>query len=484
MTELTSPLLERRTGYWDGAFQPVDVPTFDVRDPATTDVIARLPRMGAAEATLAIASGFRAFEAGAPALATRRRTLLAIADAHETHADELARIITAENGKPHGEALGEVRYAAAFYREAERHVDRLAPRTLEERPRGLTWRVHARPAGVAALITPFNFPLAMLAKKLSAALAAGCPVVVKPAEKTPLAAVALFSLLARLDLPPGTVNLVFGDPQPIGQALCAHPDVRVISFTGSTAVGQWLAAACAPYMKRLSLELGGNAPFLVFADADLDHAADQLLNNKLRSAGQTCVCANRVLVDADVVEAFADRVAQRVGALRVGPGADPASNVGPLIDRAAFDKVQRHIRDALDRGARALFGGVIDPPADGAGAFHPPTVLTGVPPDALAAHEETFGPLIAITAFSTEEEALSLAAATRYGLAAYAFSADPERLERVAARLRFGHVGLNSASGPTPEAPFGGMRMSGVGREGGEEGMLEYVEWQTTPIGP
>lgn len=482
MPALNTPLLTHLSGYWDGAFQEVQGPILSVHDPASGAVIATLPELTAAHATLAVDAAARALAAPAPDLHTRRRVLTAVADAHDAHIDDLARIITAENGKPIAQARGEVRYAAAFYRDAIGQLDRLATRTLPERHNGLTWQVHARPAGVAALITPFNFPLAMLAKKLAAAIAGGCPAVVKPAETTPLSVVALFHLLHGLDLPPGAVNLVFGQPEPIGRVLCEHPAVRIVSFTGSTRVGQWLAATAGPHMKRLSLELGGNAPFIVFADTDLDHAADQLVSNKLRSAGQTCVCANRVLVEAPVMEAFADKLAARVRTLRVGPGMDATSDVGPLIHRTAFDKVQAHVADALAGGARALVGGPAQEPEGRWGAYFPPTVLVGVRRDCLAYREETFGPLFTLASFADEDDAVQLAEATTYGLAAYVFSSDAARLQRMAARLHFGHVGLNTGSGPTPQAPFGGMRMSGIGREGGEEGVVEFVEWQTTPM--
>jgi len=484
MKRFESPLLSVLGGYWDGAFQTTTADSFVVHNPATTEPVATLPKLGAHHATLAVRSAARALAAGAPDLESRKALLHAIADAHEANVAELARIITVENGKPLAESAGEVRYAVGFYRDAARHVDALAPRTLSERLRGCDWRIYARPAGVAALITPFNFPLAMLAKKLSAAIAAGCPVVVKPAENTPLSAIALFGLLHKLEVRPGILNLVFGDAPAIGGVVCKHPAVRVVSFTGSTAVGQWLAAACAPHMKKLSLELGGNAPFVVFADADLEHAADQLMSNKFRCAGQTCVSTNRVLVESSVAESFAVRVAERVAKLTLGDGAIPGVDVGPLIDRAGYDKVWRHVQDAVNRGARVLAGGLTLRPDLGAGAFFAPTVLFGVTPMAVASSEETFGPVIAIGTFDGEAEAIARADDTHYGLAAYVFSGDAERLERVAEKLHFGHVGLNTATGPTPEAPFGGMRMSGIGREGGAEGIHEYVEWQTTPIGP
>ncbi len=480
---LPSRLLVHLAGYIDGQFFPHGTGTLDVHDPATGEVIATLPVQGAAEATLAVEAAERALVADPPSLDARVRILTAIAEAHDANVEALAQVITAENGKPLEQARGEVRYAAGFYRDAATHVPSLAARTLDDRPGGLTWQVHARPAGVAGLITPFNFPLAMLAKKLSAALAAGCPVVVKPAETTPLSVIALFHLLHALDLPRGLVNLVFGEPEAIGRVFCEHPSVRVVSFTGSTKVGQWLASTSAPHMKRVALELGGNAPFLVFEDADLDHAADQLVSNKLRAAGQTCVCANRLLVAASVLEPFAARLSERVGRLRMGPGSDPTTDVGPLIHRTAFEKVQSHVDDALAGGAHVLVGGRGTVPSGRWGAFFPPTVLVGVARDSRVFREETFGPLFALTAFHDEADAIQLADDTPFGLAAYAFSADVHRLQRVAARLHFGHVGLNTAVGPTSEAPFGGMRMSGLGREGGEIGVHEFVAWQTTPLG-
>ena len=467
-------------GYWDGAFHSVpDVPTFVVCDPASGAELARLPTMGAVQAQLAVDSAARRL-AEPPDLETRARWLEAIAEALIGAREALAATITAENGKPLAEARGEVDYAAAFYRDAALRVPAMAPTRLPTRPRGLSWEVHHRPAGVAALITPWNFPLAMLAKKLAGALAAGCPAVVKPAEKTPLTCIAFFELLHELGLPAGQVNLVYGDAPAIGRVFCEHPSVRVLSFTGSTAVGRTLAAWCAPGLKRLSLELGGNAPLLVFEDADLVRAADALMANKFRCAGQTCVCTNRVLVADGVAEEFTALVAERVAALSVGPGgSDDPVDVGPLIDLASRDKVLAHVRDALQRGARIVVG-TADAPS-GAGAFATPTVLADVAPDARCLQEEVFGPLVPIVRFTDEAEAVRMANDTEYGLAAYVFSGDPARLARVAAALHFGHVGLDTTAGPTPEAPFGGMQQSGHGREGGLEGVMEFVELQTCP---
>jgi succinate-semialdehyde dehydrogenase/glutarate-semialdehyde dehydrogenase len=475
---LTSPLLGALDGYWDGRFQPrPSAPRIDVHDPATGDVIARVPTHGADEARLAVDSAARAL-ASPLDRAARGRVLAAIEASLLEHRDALATILTTENGKPLAEARGEIEYAAGFFRDAATHLDALAPVTLAARPRGLTWQVHHRPAGVAALITPWNFPIGMLAKKLAGAIAAGCPSVVKPSELTPLSCIAWFTLLDGLGLPPGFVNLVFGDAPAIGAVFCSHPAVRVVSFTGSTAVGRLLAAQAAPNFKRLSLELGGNAPFLVFDDADVDLAVDALLANKFRCGGQTCVCANRVYVGSGVADRFVDAVTARVRALVVGHGLDEGVAVGPLIDEKGVAKVTDHVRDAVARGARVVTGGV---PAGG--AFFPPTVLTGVTSEMRCANEETFGPVVAITAFDDEEAMVEAADATPYGLAAYVFTRDATKAERVVARLRFGHVGVNTGSGPTPEAPFGGFRTSGVGREGGLEGVLEFIELQTVPHG-
>jgi succinate-semialdehyde dehydrogenase/glutarate-semialdehyde dehydrogenase len=475
------PLLPHLSGYRAGRFLPAGAgPTFDVHDPATGAVLATLPEYGREETAAAIDAAEAARGASFPT-AAREQALLVLAQLLAEERDGLAAIITAENGKPLAEARGEVDYAAGFFRDAVRHLPALAPVELVARPKGLRWVVHHRPAGVAGLITPWNFPVAMLAKKLAGALAAGTPSVVKPAELTPLSCIALFTLLDRLDLPAGMVNLVFGRAPEIGLELCERPEVRVISFTGSTGVGKLLAAQCAPGIKRLSLELGGNAPFVVFDDADLDRAAKELMSNKFRCSGQTCVCTNRVLVQAPVAEAFAGKITGLVAGLEVGPGAFPNVTIGPLIDRRGFDKVQSLVADALARGARAAVGGPASEPSGG-GCFFPPTVLVDVTAEMACSRDEVFGPVVAISTFDDEADAVRRANDTPYGLAAYVFTADPARAQRVAARLHFGHVGLNTASGPTPEAPFGGMGLSGIGREGGLEGVLEFIELQTTPI--
>jgi succinate-semialdehyde dehydrogenase/glutarate-semialdehyde dehydrogenase len=330
-----------------------------------------------------------------------------------------------------------------------------------------------QPVGVCAAITPWNFPAAMITRKAGAALAAGCPMVVKPAEDTPLTALALGVLGERAGIPPGVFNLVTGDPVPIGEELTASPIVRKLSFTGSTAVGRLLMRQCADTLKRLSLELGGNAPFIVFDDADLDAAVEGALQSKYRNTGQTCVCANRILVQDGIYDAFAARLAERVGGLRVGPGAEAGTVQGPLINQAAVEKVEGHVADALAKGARVLTGGARH--ARG-GTFFQPTVLADVSPDMRVAREETFGPVAPLFRFTTEAEAVAMANDTEYGLAAYFFTRDLGRAWRVSEALEYGMVGVNAGVISTAVAPFGGVKQSGIGREGSHYGIEEYLE--------
>jgi len=465
-------------GYINGQWTDAqDGDTFDVVNPATGAVLHRAPRMGAAEAQ-------RAVEAAAAAMAattdldTRRAWLKGIADGLHAGREPLARIITSEQGKPIREARIEVDYAATFFTHAADHLDLLQPRTLAKTVNGCTWTTHHRPTGVAALITPWNFPLAMIAKKLASALGAGCATVCKPAELTPLSAMRLAAVCEQAGVQPGWFNLVFGKPAEIGRVFCAHPAVRIISFTGSTAVGKLLAEQAAPYVKRLALELGGSAPFLVFEDADLPRAAKALIESKFRAAGQTCVCANRVLVRDTAHHAFIDQLKPRIEALRSGDGMSEDVDLGPLINRAGWEKVDHHVRDALVRGATRLVGADLGPPVSDHAAFYPPTLLTGVTPDMAVFREETFGPVVALSTFKNEDEAVRIANSTPYGLAAYVMSGDTARVRRIAARLHFGHVAANSGTGPAAHAPFGGMKHSGFGREGGEEGLMEFTETQ------
>lgn len=480
---LPSPLLNQLGGFIDGTWLgAASGATLPVMNPATGDLLARVPDMDAGDTTRAVEAAARAF-GRVPAIERRRGWLAGIAGLLGTHRAELARIITLEQGKPLREAEVEVDYSAGFFAFYAKNLDHLQPAPLGGRIKNLDWTIHHRPAGVVALISPWNFPLAMLAKKLAPALATGCTIVTKPADLTPLTAIAFWKLAHQLDIDPGRLNLVIGQAAPIGDVLCTHPTVRVISFTGSTRVGQLLIEKTAPHVKRLALELGGNAPFIVFDDADVPAAAEALLANKFRCAGQTCVCANRIYVQRGLLDAFAREVAERVGRLKVGNGMTPGTDIGPLINRAAFAKVQRHVQEAIAQGARRLVADDPAIPSTDFGNFYPPTVLTGVTPDMSIAREETFGPIVPIGTFDTEEQAVALANGTPYGLAAYVFTRDRTRAERVIAQLQFGHVGLNTGQGPTPEAPFGGMKQSGFGREGGIEGLLEFCEVQTVAAG-
>jgi succinate-semialdehyde dehydrogenase/glutarate-semialdehyde dehydrogenase len=476
-------MFEPLGGYVDGRWIP-STPhgTFDVRNPATGERLATLPVMTADETLAAVAAAERAWQS--PATPDERRAwLLGIHERMLAHRDTLARTITLENGKPLREALVEVEYAASFFHFFAGQLHRLEPEFLPGAPPVRQWTVHHRPAGVVGLITPWNFPLAMLAKKAAAALAAGCAAVIKPAPATPLSAIALTHLAAQAGVPPGRWNLLLGPPAPIGEVLCRHPAVRLISFTGSTAVGRQLLAQCAPHVKRLALELGGHAPFLVFDDADLSAAVDALMANKFRAGGQTCICANRVYVHRAVAEPFIAAVAERVARLRVGNGLEPQTDIGPLINRAAFDKVAGHVGDALARGAQRLVGHDPPRPPHDWGAFYPPTVLVGVTPEMRVCCEETFGPVVPIATFEDEEAVLAAANDTPYGLAAYLFTRDAARAERLIPRLRFGHVGWNTGSGPRAHTPFGGVKQSGFGREGGWQGLLEFCETQLVACG-
>ena len=370
------------------------------------------------------------------------------------------------------EARGEVRYAASFIawyaEEAQRSLGEIVPSPLA----GQRLLVTKEPVGVCAAITPWNFPAAMITRKVAPALAAGCTIVVKPAEATPLTALALADLAQRAGLPPGVFNVVTGDPKAIGAELTANPTVRKLSFTGSTEVGRLLMAQCAPTVKKLSLELGGNAPFIVFDDADLDAAVQGALQSKFRNAGQTCVCANRLYVHDAVYDRFAEKLATAVAALKVGPGLDPEVQIGPLIDAKALAKVQSHVDDACALGAQVLTGGV---PGPQGGLYFQPTVLAGVDPRMRVAREETFGPLAPLFRFHRDDEVIALANATEFGLASYFYSRDLARVWRVAEALAYGMVGVNTGLISNEVAPFGGIKQSGFGREGSHHGLDEYL---------
>ncbi|QJD30332.1 NAD-dependent succinate-semialdehyde dehydrogenase [Methylococcus geothermalis] len=465
-------------GQWVGADSSM---TFPVTNPATGDILARVPAMGTAETLRAIAAaqnawaGWRGKTAKERAAVLRRWYELIL-----SLTDDLGRIITAEQGKPLAEARNEIVYAAGFVEwfaeEARRAYGETIPSPVADK-RLLAIR---QPIGVCAAITPWNFPAAMITRKIAPALAAGCTVVVKPAEQTPLTALALAELAVQAGFPPGVVNLVTGDPATIGGELTSSPQVRKLSFTGSTEVGRLLMAQCAETVKKVSLELGGNAPFIVFEDADLDAAVEGALLSKYRNAGQTCVCTNRFLIHDSIYDAFAERLAAKVRTLKVGNGMDEGVVQGPLIDVSAVAKVEHHIADALDKGARVLAGGERH---ELGGRFFQPTVLAEVTPEMLCTREETFGPVAPLLRFGSEDEALAIANATEYGLAAYFYTRDLARAFRVGEALEYGMVGVNTGMLSYDVAPFGGVKQSGIGREGSRHGIDEYLELKYLCLG-
>lgn len=451
-----------------------DGATLVVRNPASTAEIARVPACGAAETQNAIAAAEAALPAWRERTAkARAQVLMQWLQLILQHTEDLAALITAEGGKPLAEARGEVAYGASFVEWFAEEGKRAYGETVPSPAADKRILVIKQPVGVCAAITPWNFPLAMITRKVAPALAAGCTVVVKPAEQTPLTALALARLAEQAGFPAGVFNVITGNPVAIGGALTASPVVKKLSFTGSTEVGRLLMAQSAPTLKKLSLELGGNAPFIVFDDADLDQAVAGAIAAKYRNSGQTCVCANRFLVQAGIYDAFAARLAEQVARLQVGDGSAPGTQQGPLIDADALAKVQAHVADALDKGARLLTGGRPHPRG---GNFFEPTVLANVTPAMRVAREETFGPVAPLFRFDTEAEAIQMANATEYGLAAYFYTRDVARAFRVGEALEYGMVGINTGLISNEVAPFGGIKQSGLGREGSRHGLDEYLE--------
>ena len=451
-----------------------DGATLAVHNPADGQRLANVPRVGAAETRRAIGAASNALPAWRARTAKDRSAVL-----REWHrlilaqADDLALLMTSEQGKPLAEAKGEVLYASSFIEwfaeEAKRVYGEMIPSPSADK----RLMVIKQPVGVCALITPWNFPAAMITRKAGPALAAGCTVVIKPASQTPLTALALAELAQRAGVPPGVINVVTGSAAAIGGELSADPRVAKVSFTGSTEIGRVLMAQCAPTIKRLSLELGGNAPFIVFDDADLDAAVDGLIASKYRNTGQTCVCTNRVLVQDGVYAAFAEKFAQRVGTLKVGAGTESGVAQGPLIDAKAVAKVEEHIADARAKGGRVLVGGRRH--ALG-GTFFEPTVIADATSAMLCAKEETFGPVAPLFRFHTEDEAIAMANDTEFGLASYFYSRDLARCLRVGEALEYGMVGVNTGLISNEVAPFGGVKQSGIGREGSRFGIDEYLQ--------
>jgi len=478
--------LLRTQSYIDGKWVDAqDDAVFAVDNPATGEVIARVANLDAAQGEQAIAAAERAFPLWRARTAKERSALMRKwFDLIVASTDDLAALMTLEQGKPLAEARGEVAYGASFvewFAEQAKRVmgDTLAPTTANTR-----MLVLREPIGVCAAITPWNFPLAMITRKVAPAIAAGCTIVLKPAEQTPLSALALAVLAERAGIPAGVLNIVTADSDrsiQVGKALCASPVVRKLTFTGSTPVGRILMQQSAPTVKKLSLELGGHAPFIVFDDANLDAAVDGAVASKYRNGGQTCVCTNRFYVHESVYDAFVEKLAARVSAgIKVGDGFGDGITQGPLIDEAAVAKVGQHVQDALAKGARALAGGK---PHSLGGRFFEPTVLADVTEDMLCMREETFGPLAPVVKFRDEADVIRLANNTEYGLASYFYSRDVARIFRVAEALEYGMVGVNTGIFSNEVAPFGGVKQSGLGREGSVYGMDDFIEMKYVCLG-
>ncbi|MBB3978299.1 succinate-semialdehyde dehydrogenase/glutarate-semialdehyde dehydrogenase [Rhizobium azooxidifex] len=480
---LTSTELLRDRGYVDGNWTGGNgTATFDVLNPATGEKLATLPEMGATETSAAIDAAHKAQPAWAARPAKERSAILRRwHDLMVTNADELAAILTAEMGKPLADAKGEILYAASYVEWYAEEAKRINGETIPAPSADKRMLVIRQPVGVVGTITPWNFPAAMIARKVAPALAVGCTVVSKPAEQTPLSAIALAVLAEKAGVPAGVFNVVLGTDGPaIGKELCFNPKVRKISFTGSTEVGRILMRQCADQIKKVSLELGGNAPFIVFDDADIDAAVDGALTSKYRNAGQTCVCANRIYVQSNVYDAFAEKLAAKVKQLSVGSGFDKGVSIGPLIEEAAIEKVEAHIADAVSRGAKILSGGKR---FAGEGTFFQPTILTGVDRTMKVAREETFGPVAPLFRFGTVDDVIAQANDTEFGLAAYFFAEDLKKVWKVAEALEYGMVGINTGLISSEAAPFGGIKQSGLGREGSHHGADDYLEMKYLCMG-
>lgn len=448
--------------------------TIEVRNPASGELLATVPDAGAVETQIAIAAAEAAFAGWRERPAEERsRILRRWFDLMLQHQDDLALLMTSEQGKPLNESKGEIAYAASYIEWFAEEAKRIYGEVIPSPWRDKRIVVTREPVGVCAAITPWNFPAAMITRKVAPALAAGCTMIVKPAAQTPLSALAMAELASRAGVPHGVFSVVTGDARAIGGALTASPVVRKLSFTGSTEVGRVLAAQCAPTLKKMSLELGGNAPFIVFADADLDAAVEGALASKYRNTGQTCVCANRLLVHDAVYDTFAEKLARAVKALKVGSGVESGVGQGPLIDMPALRKVEELVADATGQGGRVITGGrrhVLG------GTFYEPTVIVDATPKMRIAKEEVFGPVAPLFRFGSDDDAIRMANDTEFGLAAYLYSKDLQRVWRVASALEVGMVGINTGIISTAVAPFGGVKQSGMGREGSFHGIDEYVD--------
>lgn len=482
MRRLAEPGLFERIADASWLGRPAHEKTFEVFNPATGEMLAELPDMGAEETRAAIERASEAqTEWAAQTARERSDTLWRWHQLIVRHTDDLATILTAEMGKPLAEAKSEVSHAAAYLQWYAEEANRIYGETIPAPSRDRRMLVIKQPIGVVGAITPWNFPASMVARKISPALAAGCTVVLKPAEQTPLVAGAMFALAEQAGFPPGVVNLIYAsDGDIVGRELCSHPKVRKISFTGSTEVGRLLMRQCSDQVKKLSLELGGNAPFIVFDDADVDAAVDGAIQAKFRNAGQTCVSANRLYVQSGVHDEFARKFTERVETLSVGDGFEPGVAIGPLIDTRARAKIEAHVADAVEKGGSIRCGGQR---IDGVGTFYAPTVLTGISHTMRVAQEETFGPLAPIIRFDDADQVVREANDTIYGLAAYFYASNLSRVWRVAEALEYGMVGINTGRMSSEAAPFGGMKQSGIGREGSRHGLEDYLEMKYLCMG-
>ncbi|MGR4927627.1 NAD-dependent succinate-semialdehyde dehydrogenase [Bradyrhizobium lupini] len=455
--------------------------TVNVIDPASQNVLGTIPDMGRNETAAAINAAADAFKAWKKTTHAERAALLERwYELMRQHEQDLALLLTLEQGKPLAESLGEIRYGASFVKWFAEETRRINGSTIPSPTADRRILVRKEPVGVCGIITPWNFPNAMITRKVAPALAAGCTVVIKPSEFTPFSALAIGVLAQRAGIPAGVINIVTGMPAEIGQELMDNETVRKISFTGSTRVGALLMKGASANIKKLSLELGGNAPFIVFDDADVDRAVEGAIASKFRNGGQTCVCSNRILVQSGVYDAFAKRLASRVAKMKVGAGTEEGVEIGPMINGAAIEKIKRHVTDALDKGARIISQSERMPEGR---QYARPVVLGEATTDMLLASEETFGPVAPLFRFETEDEAIAIANGTPFGLAAYFYTENLKRSWRVAEALEFGMVGLNTGLISTEVAPFGGVKQSGLGREGSQLGIDEYLEIKTLHVG-
>ncbi|MCC5901639.1 MAG: NAD-dependent succinate-semialdehyde dehydrogenase [Halomonas sp.] len=482
MTLIKSLLIDGTAAALVGGRWRTGAESFPVTNPATGELLAQVADLGADDARDAVAAAHAAWGGWKAVPAKQRASILrAWFERIHEHAEELAELMTLEQGKPLAEARGEVAYGASFIEFFAEEAKRMSGETLPTHASDKRLLVLREPVGVVAAITPWNFPLAMITRKCAPAIAAGCTVVIKPAEATPLTALALAKLAGEAGMPDGVINVVTASmPAAVGDVLTTDPRVRKVSFTGSTPVGKKLLAQCAGTVKKVSMELGGNAPFIVFDDADLDAAVTGAIASKYRNAGQTCVCTNRFLVQDGIYDAFVEALAEKVKALSVGDGREPDTLVGPLINQAAVDKVQRHVDDAVAKGGRLLCGGHTHALGH---SFYVPTVIADATPEMSVASEETFGPLAPVFRFQDEEEAIAMANDTPFGLAAYFYARDYRRIWRVMEGLEYGMVGVNEGLISTEVAPFGGIKESGLGREGSHHGLEDFTELKYVCVG-